>query len=354
MDDSLGPIPGKLMMRTLLAPLVAAMLGSLPAQETEGPEFEVETLGGRTLSQADFKNSVLLIDYWGTWCPPCRKAIPFLVELYGKYKHHGLEIIGLNYERGAANPAQLVREFAAEHRITYPLALGTPAQMRLVDNFRGYPTMLFFRRGLKLDHQKVGFADSSKAEIEAWLRSALGLDGDGEAPEGQARSETAKPAAMEPESVRPGSIFRPGEADQGFDFSAVDSDGKKIEFSKMRGKPVVLALTSTWDSEALATGKLLEELQQELSGDGIPVIAACLEMSRDPAAKLAAIQGFKAEKAFNFQMFAAGLDFQKKIHLFSGLPLYLVFDPEGVLVLREAGNSPAIAARLRAAIAAER
>ncbi|MHC5063789.1 MAG: redoxin domain-containing protein [Planctomycetota bacterium] len=354
MDDSPSVIREKLMMRSLGVLLFVSSLADLPAQEAESPRFELETLGGRKLSQEDFRNNVLLIDYWGTWCPPCRKAIPFLVDLYGKYKHHGLEIVGLTYERGAADPVQQVREYAAENRITYPLALGTPAHMRLVENFRGYPTMLFFGRGLKLEQQKVGFAESSKAEIEAWVRSALGLDGaEKEGGDSDPRGEGEKlPPEPDPEQVPEGKIFRPGEADRGFDFSAEDSEGKKIEFAELRGKPLVLALTSTWDREAVDTGRLLQGLQEEFGAAGIPILAACFEMSRDPEEKLQAIRKSREAQGFGYRMFAAGLDFQKKIHLFSGMPLFLVFDAEGLLVLREAGNAPATAEKIRARILA--
>ena len=96
----------------------------LPGQEAKAFKFEIETLGGQGFDQDDFKNNLLIVDFWGTWCPPCRQALPGMVALYRKYKHHGLEIVGLNYENNddLEDAAETVRAFAAEVGITYQLA----------------------------------------------------------------------------------------------------------------------------------------------------------------------------------------------------------------------------------------
>src|SRR5215510_10137671 len=64
--------------------------------------FGGKTLGGQKVDQSQFADNVLIVDLWGTWCPPCRKAVPALVKLYEKYKQQGLEIVGFCY---AANGA---------------------------------------------------------------------------------------------------------------------------------------------------------------------------------------------------------------------------------------------------------
>ncbi len=70
---------------------------------------QARTLGGQQIQQDMFKDNVLIVDLWGTWCPPCREAVPRLVALYEKYKHHGLEIVGFNY---AADGSGESAEFA--------------------------------------------------------------------------------------------------------------------------------------------------------------------------------------------------------------------------------------------------
>ncbi|MCB9880584.1 MAG: TlpA family protein disulfide reductase [Planctomycetes bacterium] len=157
-----------------------------PAQPVERPTFEldIETLDGDKLTNATLHDKVVLIDFWGTWCPPCKKAIPHLVKLYEKYESKGLVILGLNYEKGD-DPIAQVRAFADKNGIQYPLAIGTEALQKQVQDFGGFPTMLFFRRGMRLDRKETGFTEDKVAAIEAWVTEALEED----VPDGEATPE---------------------------------------------------------------------------------------------------------------------------------------------------------------------
>ncbi|HMQ21272.1 MAG TPA: TlpA disulfide reductase family protein [Planctomycetota bacterium] len=152
------------------------------ATKQGGFEFDVETIDGERLTGAQLHDKVVLIDFWGTWCPPCKKAIPHLVKLYEKYEARGLVIVGLNYEK-EENALELVRNFADKNGIAYPLALGTEAIKAQVKGFGGYPTMLFFKRGMRLDRQETGFSEDKVAAMEAWIVEALAEEAPPDAPE---------------------------------------------------------------------------------------------------------------------------------------------------------------------------
>lgn len=339
-------------LRLFLIPLFTA---TLAAQTIENFAFEVDKLGGGKLRAADFAENVLIVDLWGTWCPPCREAVPHLQRLYAKYRHHGLEIVGFNYERGTQKEqAEIARKFASGHGLTYHLALGTPAVQRQVPNFKGYPTLLFFQKGLQYSHVMVGFDASHAVEIERWVATELGLPTEGldvakpAAPKRDPGADAEVPAdeempieelPMEEDvDIPAGAIYKPGQGDKGFDFEAVDVQGVTLKFKDLRDKPVVLALTTTWDSEAENTANLIERLHGELAGKA-HVIAASFERSKDPAVKAVAIKEFMKKSAVSYRAFAAGIDLQKKIYLFTGIPLFLVFDAQGTLVLREGGGA---------------
>jgi len=328
-------------MNTSILPLAASLLAVsiAPAQGAASFKFEVETLGGRTLTQDDFKGNVLLLDFWGTWCGPCKKAVPSLVKLYGKYKHHGLEIVGLNYrERGSKEEATAtVREFARAHKITYPLALGTKAIKNQVIGFSGYPTMLFFKKGMKFDHLETGFSEDKVAETEAWVRKALGLDKEGGGTGEAGEEEVEAPPKVK---VPNGVIFQPGQHDTGFAFTVSDLQGASVSFKDYRGKKVVLALTSTWDHEAVNTVDILNRVHKKWSGKDIVVIAASLEMKSGRDGKVAAIQAFLARHKASYKVLPVGLKFLKKVYRPEGVPLFLVFDAAGTLVLRQRSDTP--------------
>jgi thiol-disulfide isomerase/thioredoxin len=183
--------PTKLMcLLSILAPLSLARAQE-PDIDIESFTFDVVTIGdGKRLTQDDFKDKVLIVDLWGTWCPPCQKAIPVLRKLHETYASKGLAIVGLCYEKVAADKAsKVVADFAKEKGIPYPLALGTEAiQQQIPDYQPTYPTMLLFRRGLVFDQLEIGFGDESEKKLNDWVRQAL----EPEKPEAIAREFTGK------------------------------------------------------------------------------------------------------------------------------------------------------------------
>ena len=110
-------------------------------------DFDVRDLDGQSLRLSDLQGKVVIVDFWGTWCPPCRKEIPSFVRLQEEYGDRGLQMIGLNYERGSPSAAVAgIRKFRQSAGINYPCALGNAALKNQVPGFRGYPTTLFIDR----------------------------------------------------------------------------------------------------------------------------------------------------------------------------------------------------------------
>ncbi|MHC4895771.1 MAG: redoxin domain-containing protein [Planctomycetota bacterium] len=331
-------------MKILALPLFAAALTLVPlapAQAIKNFKFEVTPLGGQKLTQDDFMDGLLIVDFWGTWCGPCKRALPMLKDLYAKYKHHGLEIVGLNYEKvGKSQALDLVREFAAENGLTYHLALGTSKIQRQVPGLQSYPTMLFFKKGLEFSHLEVGYGPEHKKRAEKWVRKELGLDKPKgvettEEEEEEEPEEVEEEEEEKPEAIEAGKIYLPGNHDKGFDFEVTGLDGETLRFKDYRGKKVILTLTTTWTPEARETAALLNQLHERYAKKGVVVLAASLELSKVLDKKIAAIKKFVAETKPRYTVFPAGIKFQKKLHLPSGLPTYLMFDEQGTLILRQ-------------------
>jgi peroxiredoxin len=102
--------------------MIAISPASVLRQETKAPSFELKDVNGRTVRLSDYQGKVVLINFWATWCPPCRVEIPDLVRLQREHGKEGLQIIGITYppEKKAR-----VRRFARNLKVNYPIILGT-------------------------------------------------------------------------------------------------------------------------------------------------------------------------------------------------------------------------------------
>ncbi len=143
--------------------------------ETEPFEFtfDVKDVAGKRISKADFLGKVLVVDIWGTWCPPCKKEIPHFIALREKFRKQGLEIVGLNSEgddddvsdKTIKETSKMVRDFLKENKIPYSCALLTGTIAKQVPELEGFPTTLFFDRTGKLRLKAVGYHDLATLEV---------------------------------------------------------------------------------------------------------------------------------------------------------------------------------------------
>ena len=118
-------------IRVLLMTLQALILTLLllvfsPAvvsgQKTVAPQFTLKDIDGATVRLSDYKGKVVMINFWATWCPPCRAEMPDLVRLQREYADQGLQIIGITYP---PERKDRVRRFARSLKVNYPIILGT-------------------------------------------------------------------------------------------------------------------------------------------------------------------------------------------------------------------------------------
>jgi len=115
------------------------------AQTQQAPALVLNDLSGRAIRLSDYKGKVVLLNFWATWCPPCRAEMPELVRMQREYGARGLQVIGITYppERRVR-----VRQFARRLKVNYPIALGTRQTKALFDRGDELPlTVVIDREG---------------------------------------------------------------------------------------------------------------------------------------------------------------------------------------------------------------
>jgi thiol-disulfide isomerase/thioredoxin len=134
------------------------------------PGFTLTDLDGKKMSSADWHGKVVLINFWATWCGPCRAEIPDLVALQDKY-HDELVVIGISEDEG---PVDAVRKFAAQYKVNYPIVMTTPDTEKLFPGISALPTTFILDRDGKVAQKHVGLLNAR--ETEATARVLAGLE----------------------------------------------------------------------------------------------------------------------------------------------------------------------------------
>jgi thiol-disulfide isomerase/thioredoxin len=133
------------------------------------PHFKLETLEGKPLRLADYQGKVILLNFWATWCGPCRAEIPDLVELQNKYKDQ-LQIIGLVVDD---DDEDAIKKFVDEYKINYPVAVATEELRSDYGGIPALPTSFLLDAQGRVVQKHEGLRDPVLYEVE--IRSLLGL-----------------------------------------------------------------------------------------------------------------------------------------------------------------------------------
>jgi thiol-disulfide isomerase/thioredoxin len=142
----------------------ALVVTTLPTERPSVPGGE-HTLQGEALSLRSLRGQVVLVNFWATWCPPCRVEMPAFERLYRDRADEGFVILGLSVDRAGRG---VVRDFLSERDITFPNAMASEEMKRAFGGIRGLPTSILIDREGRIRHRVTGIF------TEPALRLAVG------------------------------------------------------------------------------------------------------------------------------------------------------------------------------------
>lgn len=172
----------KLLVASVIVAALAWMLATRPASSGEAappasvkegfsaPDFTLPTLDGGNVNLSALRGQVVIINFWTTWCPPCRVEMPALNRVYARYRESGLLLLGVNST--VQDDEQAVRRFVSEEGLSFPVLLDRDGEVSRLYRLQALPTTVFVGRDGIIAAVVIG-GPLSEAAIESRIRPLL-------------------------------------------------------------------------------------------------------------------------------------------------------------------------------------
>ena len=152
----------------IILPIVLLVSGCSVGSEPSGarvgepaPDFQLENLAGQSISISDLQGKPVLLNFWATWCPPCRAEMPYLQQIYEEWSDKGLVLLAIDIGEG---PSQ-IKEFLETNNLSLPVLLDSDKSVAQRYNITGIPTTFFIDKDGTIQVKIIG-AFPSKTVIE--------------------------------------------------------------------------------------------------------------------------------------------------------------------------------------------
>jgi len=143
------------------AALALLVLSPFAASARPAPSFTVKTLEGKPLKSSDLRQKPVIVDFWATWCGPCRASMPHLSAMQTRYEKQGLTVIGLSVDESGP---QGVKKFANQLGVKFTLAMANDDVLDAYGPIRSIPTTFFINRKGDIVRRVVGYIDGETME----------------------------------------------------------------------------------------------------------------------------------------------------------------------------------------------
>jgi peroxiredoxin len=159
----------------------------------QAPDFELPSLDGKRVKLSDYRGKAVLLNFWATWCSPCKVEMPWFVDLQKKYGNDGLVVVGIAMDDTETDK---IAQFASEMGVNYPVLLGTDKVSEQYGNVEYLPTSFYINRQGRIVGKGTGLL--GRGEVEENVQKALAsrVIGVNNAATASSQSADAKTAAQ--------------------------------------------------------------------------------------------------------------------------------------------------------------
>jgi len=144
---------------------LGAIGGGAPVLKQPAPDFALRSADGNVVKLSDLRGKVVWVNFWASWCVPCKRELPDIQKLYDEKHAEGLEVLTINYEEDVAT----AKDFFAQHDVALPILMDTDGEVYDAYRLRGLPDSFFVDRDGNLQAQQFGYltADTMRERLAA-------------------------------------------------------------------------------------------------------------------------------------------------------------------------------------------
>ncbi len=154
----------------LFGVFAASSLASSGMEGQQAPDFALKSASGENMRLSEYRGDVVMINFWATWCGPCRQEMPLLDELYTRYQRVGFNLLGVNIDDDSAGAMKMIQELG----VNFPVLFDSRKEVSKLYEVKAMPTTVLLDREGRVRHvhhgYKPGYEDKYLAEIRSLLR----------------------------------------------------------------------------------------------------------------------------------------------------------------------------------------
>ncbi len=156
-----------------LAILVSTMLlvTGLQAAEVQGkaPDFTLKSSSGKNLKLSEHRGEVVLLNFWASWCGPCRKEMPYLEQIQEKYADYGFTVMGVNVEEDSSKAKKMLKDIP----VTFPILFDTSNSASKAYKVSAMPTTVIIDRDGNMRYLHKGYKSGDEATYKQWVKKLI-------------------------------------------------------------------------------------------------------------------------------------------------------------------------------------
>jgi len=157
---------------TIMLILVAGLTASYAVAGDQAPNLDLKKLDNSTFKLSDYRGDVLYVDFWATWCPPCRKSFPWMEEMHERYKDLGFKVVAISLDTKRSVIDQFLEKMTTSFIIAHDPSGDSATQFKV----KGMPSSYLIDRKGNIHMTHLGFNDKDKSKLEEEIKKLIATD----------------------------------------------------------------------------------------------------------------------------------------------------------------------------------